>query len=208
MTFIRTVLIISALGGASLAASACNHTPEEARKDGVEAQQKATVEIRDNDRQAQKAITEAEQEAAKKTAQANENTQQVTDEASKKIAEAQQANRYGNAQAQAKANTQIREANREAGADKAELRMWGQKKIDGINDKIDSARVKAQKATPKAQTKFDVAMKSVQAKRDELASQVAAIDEKSAPAPADFKAHFDTEITRLENRIDTVEKAL
>jgi hypothetical protein len=202
------MLIISALGGGSLVASACNRTPDEARKDGIEAQQEATAKIRDNKQEAQKAITEAQQEATKKTAAANENTKQVTDEANKKVADAEQANRYGNAQAQAKANVEIREANREVGADTAELRMWGQKKIDDLNNRIDSARVKAQKSTPKAQTKFDVAMKGVQAKRDELASEIASIEEPGARTPADFKAHFDTEVTRLENRIDTVSQSL
>jgi hypothetical protein len=179
MTFIRTMLIISALGAGSLAASACNRTPEEARKDGVEAQQEATAKIRDNEQEAQKAVTEA-----------------------------QQAAKYDNAQAQAKANEEIREANREVGADKTELRAWGQKKIDDLNDRIDSARVKAQNAAPKAQTKFDAAMKSVQAKRDQLASEVASIEEPGARTPADFKAHFDTEVSRLEKRIDTVEHSL
>ena len=177
-------LIRMTLGSTLVIATGCTPSPEEAQKTAQAAQRQASSEIHDNNRAATKEIAEVKQAAAEK------------------IAAAEQSNRHENAEAQAEANVEIRKANLDVAADAAGLRLWGQKKIDGLNTRMDSARVKAQNATPARQTAFDAGMKPIQTRRDELAGEVATSEAPGMRKPDVFKTYLDTEVTRLEARID------
>jgi hypothetical protein len=183
-------LIRLTLGSTLLASTGCNQSAEEAQKTAQQAQRQASSEIHDNNRAATKEIDEVKRAAAEK------------------VAEAQQENRHENAEAQAEANVDIRKANLDVATDAAGLRLWGQKKIDGLNTRMDSARVKAQNATPARQTAFDAGMKSIQTRRDELAGEVATSEGAGMRKPDVFKTYMDTEVARLEARIDQLASPL
>lgn len=208
MTRIHTILIMTALCGGSLGASACNRTPEQAHSDAVETQTAAARDIHQNDQEAQKTIDQAQREAAKTVAAAARKTDEAIVGADKKIAEAQQEAREDNAQVQAKANEKIREANVDVINDTAELRVWGQKKLDGLSNKIDEARVKAQKAPANALAGFEVGIKEVQSKRSELAAELTSIDAQGEKKATAFKARLDAEVDRLTKRVEKLEQSL
>jgi hypothetical protein len=109
---------------------------------------------------------------------------------------------------QAKANEKIREANVDMIADKAEVHVWGQKKIDGLNNMIDDARVKAQKAPPKAQASLEAGLKEVQTQRDGLTAELASVETEGAKKTAAFKTRLDSEVDRLKLRVEKLERSL
>ena len=207
MTRIETTLILMALWGAAFVAGACNRSPEEAHTDAVEAQQEATQDIKANDKQAEDKIAEVKTEAAKTEAEAMHEANTAVKETDKKVAVAHEEARADNAQAQAKANETIRAANVEVASGKSEMQQWGQKKIDDLNNTIDSARADVQKLPAKAQANFDVGLKSVIVKRDELKNELASLEAQSETQATAFKARIDSEVDRLKTRIGTLKQA-
>lgn len=182
MNRIRTRWIITALGGVFVVTSACNrepNEPSEPREQAAEVQKEASEEMRANNREAQQTTNEAQQQA-----------------------------REDNATIQAKANEEIRKANAALESEKVALVAWSQTKLDELNALIDAARVKAVKAPARLQASFEAGMKEVQAKRDELANEVASIKETGTTKATDFKNHMDTEVNRLRTRIEGLERAL
>lgn len=208
MTRFQSILIITGLSGAGFGALACNRTPDEAYKEAVETQKEAVQDIRENNQEAQQAVTEAQREAAKTGGEAARDTNEAVNEANAKAANAIQEARHDNAQVQAEANKDIREANADVIGGKADLRVWGQKKLDDLNNLIDGARVKAQKAIPTAQAKLEVGLKQVEIKRDELTHELASIETQSAEKAAAFKARLDSEVDQLKTRVEKIERAL
>jgi hypothetical protein len=208
MPRIRTILIIATLGGGCLGAGACGRTPEEAHGDAVEAQRTASKDIHHNNQQAQESIDKAERDSAKSATAATKDTNDAVSSADKKIAEAKQQARQDNAEVQAKANEKIREANVDMIADKADARVWGQKKIDGLNNMIDDARVKAQSAPAKARASLEAGLKEVQTQRDGLTAELASVETEGAKKTAAFKTRLDSEVDRLKLRVEKLERSL
>lgn len=208
MIYPRTLTLITTLGFAICVGAACNRTPEEARSDGLKAQHEAIVETRENNQEAKLRVKEAETEAAREAADTNAAAQKSAIETTKKVDEAYQKNRADNAATQAKANETIRATNSERSAAADKLREWAHEKLDDLDNTLDSARVKAAKAVPKAQASFDVAMQSVETKRNAIATEVASLETRTATKAEAFKTHLDTEVTLLKQQVEKLTRAL
>jgi hypothetical protein len=206
--YTRALTLIAALGFGICTGAACNRTPDEARADGLRAQHEAIVEIRENDQEARSLVKETEAEAARDVAETNAAAQKAAMETTKKVDEAYQKNRADNAATQAKANETIREANRERSESENELHQWAQGKLDDLDNTLDGARAKAEKAVPKARANFASAMRSVETKRDAIAAEVASLKTQTASKADVFKTHLEAEVTRLKQRVETLSRTL
>jgi hypothetical protein len=182
----RTMLAVAALLAGSSAGYACNKTPDEAQKDGQEAQ-----------RQADEKIGEAQQEANTKIADAREDQLAAAHEARKSAAEAQ-----------ANANEQIRDSNREATAPEGSPRRWAQAKLDDVDNMIDAASAKAQTAAPKTKAQFNTRIVDVKQQRDALRTEVASLEASSGDRLDKAKERFDDHVDRVKSNIRSLEKSL
>ncbi|HEX7480884.1 MAG TPA: hypothetical protein VF331_23985 [Polyangiales bacterium] len=208
MNRLQSILIVLALCGGTFAMSACDRTPEQAHEQAVDTQHEAAQDIHDNNQKALHTIAEAEHEAAKTAATATRATDEAATEANKKVDEAKQQARADNAQVQATANKEIRADNVVAEGDKSDLRLWGQKKLDGLSNMIDEARVNAQKAPAKVPANFEGGLKEVQTKRDELSTELASIETQGAQKSSAFKTRMNSEVDQLKTRIETLDRSL
>jgi dsDNA-specific endonuclease/ATPase MutS2 len=198
-------ILVALLGGA---AAGCNRTPADEQKQAVEAQTEANREIQEANRQAAEQTAEVRKDVNEKTAEIRKDYDKTVAEGNEKVQEAQQDARETAAAAQAKANEEIRDANRNVVAADDTLRSWGQERIDALNNKIDDARVKAEKAKPQVRAEFEAGIKDVQAKRDALVTEFASTDTRNTAEVDRFKGKIDAEIDRLKDRVDRLEKRL
>lgn len=204
----RCLFIIVALLGGVGAAAGCNRTPADEQQQAVEAQQEANRDIHEANREATQHTAEVRKDVNEKTAEIRKEYDQAVAEGNEKIAEAKQEARETAAEAQARANETIREANRGIVAADDQLRVWGQEKVDGLNDKIDGARAKAEKAKPQVKAEIEAGLQDVQAKRDAIVNEFASMDTRSEAAVDRFKNKVDAEIDRLMERVDRLERKL
>ena len=181
----KTMLVVAALLAPG-AMSGCDRTPAEAHNDGVQAQ-----------READESAEKARKEAADKVAEANRNAVEATEEARKKTAEAQ-----------ANANEKIREANREITTPHSDLQDWAQKKLDSVDNMIDSASAKAQTAKPAAKAKFNSAIEEVKHERDALQTEVATLETRAGESVDKTKEQFNQRVDRIKDNIRNIEKSL
>jgi len=181
----RNLLLVGALIAGS-SASACQRTPQEAHNDGVEAQ-----------READKKIEEARQSASDKVAEANKSAAEATDDARKEAA-----------RAQAEANEKIRNANREVSGTHNEVRDWAQKKIDDVDNMIDSATTKAQAAAPKAKAQFNSTIEDVKKERDGLQQEIAVLETRAGDELDKTKQAFTQRVDRVKDHIRSIQKSL
>jgi hypothetical protein len=144
---------------------------------------------------------EAQLEASKKTAEA-------TGEAQKDMQETTDKAREEAAKAQASANDKIREANRETAEQRADLREWGQKKIDEVDHLIDETKVKAQTAAPKVRSDFNSAIHDVELRRDALRSELASLETRAGTEVGNAKDALDGRISQLKDRIREIRRTL
>lgn len=184
-TSTKTWLVVAALlaPGSMIA---CNRTPAEAHNDGVQAQREAD----------DKANT-ARKEAADKVAEANRDAVQATEEARKKAAEAQ-----------ANANEKIRDANRQITGPNSDVRDWAQKKLDSVDNMIDTASAKAQTAKPAAKAKFNTAIEEVKHERDALQTDLASLEARAGENLDKTKEQFSERVDRIKDNIRNIEKSL
>jgi hypothetical protein len=197
-------IIVALLGGAA----ACNRSPAAEQQQAVEAQNEANQHINEVNREAADKTAEVRKDVNEKAAEVRKDYDKLVAEGNEKIAEAKQDAREEAANAQAKANESIRDANRGVVAADDNLRTWGQEKIDGLNNRIDETRVKAEKAKPEVKAEVEAGLKDVQAKRDAIVTEFASLDTKSAKTVDKFKDRVDTEIGRLKDRVDRLERRL
>ncbi|HKU44485.1 MAG TPA: hypothetical protein VJR89_40270 [Polyangiales bacterium] len=202
----RSLFILVALLGGSV--TACNRTPADEQRQAVEAQNEANRDIQQANREAAEKTAEVRKDVNEKTADLRKEYDKTVAEGNEKVAEAQKDAREKAAEAQANANEDIRDANRNVISKDDSLRVWGQEKIDSLNNDIDQARVKAEKAAPKAKAEFETGIKDVQAKRDAIVSEFASVDNKSEAAVDKFKTRVDNEIDKLKERVDRLESKL
>lgn len=182
----RNLLMVGVLIAGSGAGVACQRTPQEAHNDGVEAQRKADEKIE-----------EARQNASDKIAEANKSAAEATEQARKEAAEAQ-----------AKANEKIREANRDVSGTHNDVRDWAQKKIDDVDNMIDSATTKAQTAAPKAKAQFNSAIEDVKHERDQLQQQVATLETQAGDQLDKDKQQFTQRVDKVKDHIRSIQKSL
>lgn len=182
----RNLLLVGALIAGSSASVACQRTPQEAHNDGVEAQ-----------READKKIEEARQSASDKVAEANKSAAEAADDARKEAAKAQ-----------AEANEKIRTANREVSGTHSEVRDWAQKKIDDVDNMIDSATTKAQAAAPKAKAQFNSAIEDVKKERDGLQQEIAVLETRAGDELDKTKQAFTQRVDRVKDHIRSIQKSL
>jgi peptidoglycan hydrolase CwlO-like protein len=190
MERIRIALIALALGGATFGALACNRSADEAHNDAVEAQNQAN-------RQIQQAQTEA-----------NKDVNQAQTEAQKDIDKARQEEQQKTAEAQAKANEKIREANTDMKDANADLRVWGQKRVDELSNTIDKATVKAEKAPPAARASFESGIKEVRSERDEISAEIGSLDRQVVRDTNSFRERIDNRVDQLKDRVSKLEDKL
>lgn len=181
----KTWLVVAALlaPGAMLG---CNRTPAEAHNDGVQAQ-----------RDADEAAEKARKEAADRVAEANKQAVEATEEARKKTAEAQ-----------ANANEKIRDANREITAPHSDTQDWAQKKLDSVDNMIDTASAKAQTAKPAAKAKFNTAIEEIKHERDALQTDMATLETRTGDELDKSKDQFSQRVDRIKDNIRNIEKNL
>jgi len=204
----RSLFIIVALLGGAGAGAACNRTPADEQQHAVEAQTEANQKINDANREANEKTAEVRKDVNEKTADARKDYDKVVADGNEKIAEAKQDARETAANAQANANETIRDANRGVVAADDNLRTWGQEKIDSLNNRIDETRVKAEKAKPAVKAEVEKGLEDVQVKRDAIVTEFASLDTKSEKTVDKFKDRVDSEIGRLKDRVDRLEKRL
>jgi hypothetical protein len=202
----RMLMIIAALGGASL--GACNRQPDDANQKAVEAQNAANHEIAEAHRTADHDTADVKKNVADDVNAARGNYDKAVAEGNQKIENVHRDESQKVANAQAEANEKVRSANRDVSTENADLREWGQKKIDGLNDKIDDATAKAQKAAPQVRAEFQAGISDVQTKRDALIGQFASLDARHGDAVNHFKDRVSTQIDQLKDRVDRLEKRL
>jgi hypothetical protein len=203
----RSLLILVALlGGGSVVA--CNRTPAEQQEHAVEAQNEANQKINEANHEAADKTAEVRKDVNEKTADARKDYDKVVADGNEKIAAAKQDARETAANAQAKANETIRDANRGVVAADDNLRTWGQEKIDSLNNRIDEARVKAEKAKTEVKAEVEKGLQDVQTKRDAIVTEFASLDTKSGKTVDKFKDRVDTEIDKLKDRVDRLERRL
>jgi len=202
----RSLIILAALltGGTG----ACNRTPAEQQHEAVEAQNEANAKINDATREANEKVADVRKDVNEKTTDARKDYDKVVADGNQKIEEAKQDAREKAATAQADANEKIRDANRNIVAADDNLRDWGQKKIDSLNNRIDEARVKAEKAKPEVKAEVEKGLEDVQQKRDAIVTEFASLDTKNEKTVDKFKDRVDTEIDRLKDRVDKLERRL
>jgi hypothetical protein len=181
----KTLLVVAALLAPG-AMFGCDRTPAEAHNDGVQAQ-----------READETAEKVRKEAADKVAEANRNAVEATEEARKKTAEAQ-----------ANANEKIREANREITTPRSDLQDWAQKKLDSVDNMIDTASAKAQTSKPAAKAKFNTAIEEVKHERDALQTEVATLETRSGENVDKTKEQFSQRVDRIKDNIRNIEKSL
>jgi dGTP triphosphohydrolase len=145
--------------------------------------------------------TDARDKADEKIAEAHADVTKATEEANAAAAKAADDANAAAAKAQATANEKIRVDNREVVDTQQTTRKWAQDKIDDVDQMMDSARVKAQTASPKAKTRFDDVIKTVTSERDALRTQMIALDtsETLDKSKAEFTARVDRVKTSIEN---------
>jgi uncharacterized membrane protein YqiK len=184
-TSTKTWLVVAALltEGALIG---CNRTPAEAHNDGVQAQ-----------READEKAADARKEAADKVAEANRDAVQAKEEAREKTAEAQ-----------ANANEKIRDANREITAPHSDVHDWAQKKLDSVDNMIDSASAKAQAAKPAAKAKFNSGIEDVKHERDALQTEMATLETRAGDSLDSSKKQFSDRVDRIKDNIRNLEKSL
>jgi hypothetical protein len=188
---VKMLLLLGAMTTGLGAGYACNDkSASEARNDAVGAQREADRTALEARRQADKVTNDSVREADKKVGEA-------TDDAREKIAKAQ-----------ANANDKIREANREVGDQKAELRKWGQEKLDELNHLIDDAKVKAQTAAPKVRSNFSTAIRDVELRRDALQSELASLEVRAVTNYDKDKDEMTGRIDHLKDRIRQLTRTL
>jgi uncharacterized protein YicC (UPF0701 family) len=202
----RTLFIVVALLGGS--AVGCNRTPADEQNQAVEAQQEANKDIHEANREAAEHTAEVRKDVNEKTGEIRQEYDKAVAEGNEKIAEAKQDAREESAKAQAAANETIRDANRGIVAADDGLRVWGQEKVDDLNNKIDNARVKAEQAKPQVKAEVEAGLKDIQAKRDAIVTEFAAMDTRSEAAVDKFKTRVDAELDRLKDRVDRLERKL
>lgn len=202
----RSLIILAALLTGGL--GACNRTPAEQQEKAVEAQNEANGKINDATREANEKVAEVRKDVNEKTADARKDYDKVVADGNEKVEEAKQDAREKAATAQADANEKIRDANRNIVAQDDKLRAWGQEKIDGLNNRIDETRVKAEKAKPDVKAEVEKGLADVQQKRDALVTEFASLDTKNEKTVDKFKDRVDTEIGRLKDRVDRLEKRM
>ena len=112
------------------------------------------------------------------------------------------------AQAQADANEKIREANREISKPASELEAWAQEKLDSVDNLIDDATAKAQAAEPAAKAKFHSAIQQVQKEREELGTELAALQKRAGAELDESKQAFNRRVDQVKDRIRDIEKSL
>jgi hypothetical protein len=198
-------ILVALIGGLG---AGCNRTPADEQKQAVEAQSEANRDIHEANQQAAEKTAEVRKDVNEKTADIRKEYDKTVADGNEKVREAQQDAREKAAAAQANANEEIRDANRNVVAADDTLRSWGQERIDALNNKIDDARVKAEKAKPQARAEFEAGIKDVQAKRDAIVTQFASTDTRSSAEVDRFKGKVDAEIDRLKDRVDRLEKHL
>lgn len=199
-------ILVALIGGAG--AGACNRTPADQQQQAVEAQNQANQKITEANRDATEKTAEVRKDVNEKTAEARKDYDKTVADGNEKIAEAKQDARETAANAQAKANEKIRDANRGVVAADDKLRTWGQEKIDGLNNRIDETRVKAEKAKPEVKAEVEKGLADVQAKRDALVTEFASLDTKSEKTVDKFKDRVDNEIDKLKDRVDRLDRRL
>jgi uncharacterized phage infection (PIP) family protein YhgE len=192
------------LGGAG----ACNRTPAQEQQHAVEAQTEANREITEAQKEASEKTAEVRKDVNEKATDIKKDYDKVVADGNEKIEQAKQDARETAANAQAKANETIRDANRGVVAADDDLRTWGQEKIDGLNNRIDETRVKAEKAKPEVKAEVEAGLKDVQTKRDAIVTEFASLDTKSEKTVDKFKGRVDAEIDRLKDRVDRLERKL
>lgn len=198
-------ILVALLGGA---AAGCNRTPADEQKQAMEAQSEANRDVQEANREAAEKTAEVRKDVNEKTAEIRKDYDKAVVEGNEKIQEAQQDAREKSAAAQANANETIRDANRNVVAADDTLRSWGQEKIDTLNNKIDDAKVKAEKAKPQVRAEFEAGIKDVQTKRDAIVTEFASVQTRTAADVDRFKGKVDAEIDRLKDRVDRLEKRL
>jgi uncharacterized protein YPO0396 len=179
-------MVIGALVAGAGVGTACDRTPKEAHEDAVEAQREADKTTMNAAKKADEAVNDATNDAR---------------------AAAEKA-RTEAAEAQAKANEKIREANRDIVGKQDGVHDWAQTKIDDVNNLIDEARAKAQKANPAAKAKFNSTIDEVQAQRDQLQAELASLETKTGDQLDKNKAEFSDRFDRITDRIKSVQKSL
>jgi flagellar biosynthesis GTPase FlhF len=198
-------ILVALLGGTAVG---CNKTPADQQKEAMEAQNEANQKVQEANHEASEKTAEVRKDVNEHTADMRKDYDKTVADGNQKIQEAQQDAREKAASAQANANETIRDANRNVTWTDESLRTWGQEKIDSLNNKIDDAKVKAEKAKPTLRADFEAGIKDVQAKRDAIVTEFASLDTRSSVAVDKFKSRVDTEIDRLKDRVDRLERKL
>jgi hypothetical protein len=186
MEMIRTTLIAATIG----LVLGCDRTTEAERARAAEAQAEAN-----------KAITEAQNEATRKLAEAEREVadlkRQLADKANERSAEAQ-----------AKANETIRDVNEELARERNELREWGQKKMNEMDNRIDGTKAKAQGASADVRDRFDKALEVVDQKRKEVEGELATVNTLAAADLTRFRAKLEKEFADFQTSVRRLETTL
>jgi prophage DNA circulation protein len=189
----KLLLPIGAMIAGLGAGYACNDkstSASEARNEALGAQREADNTALEARREADKRAKESMSEATKKVEEANS-------EAREKIAKSQ-----------ANANDTIRQAKRELGDQAAELRKFGQEKLDEVNHLIDDTKVKAQTAAPQVRSKVDGAIRDVELRRDALQSELASLEARADTTYDKAKDEINGRFGQLRDRIRQIARSL
>ena len=204
MTKLRFLLIIAAMLGST--GIACN--PKSEQQEAVEAQKQANTEIHEAKVEAKQDTTEIRQDVADKTAEARKDYDKAIADGQDKLNEANADARKTAAEAQAKADEKIGAASETIQAKSTELRTWGKKKIDALNDDIAAARAKAESSKGAALANFESGIQVVEKKRDVIAHDIDTSTAEGSAKIEKLKDSVDKKVDNLKERVDQLSKQL
>jgi hypothetical protein len=143
-------------------------------------------------------------EAAKAQGEATEKAAKAQAEANDKIGKAQQDANVDAAKAQADANDKSRDANETYVKRRSDYKVSLQKQVNDLDKQLDELKIKAAKATGKAKTDAEMAMKDTEAKRTTVQNDMRMIDATPSTEWDTFKAKVDREVADFKKSVDNV----
>src|SRR4051812_26541837 len=139
-----------------------------------------------------------------KSAQEQQNkAEQAQREANEKSAKAQNEAEQKAGQAQKEANDTVRNVHEDLLKDRNDFQVQAHKTVDDVDGRIDSLKVKSQKASAKARNDFEAAMSDVEQKRAAVGADLSRLESQTAQSFDGFKARVNKEIDDLKKSVDT-----
>lgn len=154
------------------------------------------------------AQTNADGKIDKAAAEVRTTANEAQQKADTKVAEAIDTANEKSAKAQTEANEKIRDANEKMLAARNDLREWAQKRMNEIDNDIDSSKTKAQKANTTAKANFERALQDVESQRKNVQGELASLDSQASAGLKDYRGRLEKAFDDFKASVGRLDKTL